>query len=150
MVLKHFALLILFCLFFSAGSARAQTAVNSDEFNQCIKENSSSQKQLERCYNDEAQRYMKKIEEFYYNVLPKIPVFKTVVGNSTPEEYFKKMLNTWKLYIKNFCDISAIVGQEYSGDPVSFNRANCLYDSTKEQLNQIGEIPYTYYSNMAN
>lgn len=149
-MIRRFFSVVCFSLAVWCGNAQAQTAVDSAEFHNCFKENQLNQSKLERCYTLEAQRYMKKIEEFYYNVLPKVERFKPLAKDGTPEDYFKKMLNTWKLYIKSYCDISAIANNEYTGDPLALTRANCLYDMTKQQLNQIGEIPYTYYSNMAN
>lgn len=133
-----------------SNSVKAQTAVDSAEYQSCVKESQYVHSKLEKCYTQEAQRYMKKIEDYYYNVLPKVPRFKPLAKDGNIEDYFKKMLNTWKLYIKSYCDISAIANNEYTGDPLALTRANCLYDMTKQQLNQIGEIPFTYYSNMAN
>ena len=149
-MLKLFFSVIVLGVSLMTGVAQAQTAVDSAEFKNCYRENQNDTAKLERCYTVEAQRFMKKIDEFYYTVLPQVPRFKALAKDITPEDYFKKMLNTWKLYVKSYCDISAIANNEYSGDPVALGRANCLYEMTKQQLNQIGEIPYTYYSNVAN
>lgn len=148
MLRLFFSLLLLTLLV--PESASAQAAKDSAEFEKCVSDNAYNARKLESCYMNEAKRYFGEIEEKYAQLskLPKIRLIREVSGN--PEEYFRKMLNAWKAYIKNYCDIYAVVYNNYSGDGLSYNRANCLYIMTKEQLNQIGEIQTTYYSNMAN
>lgn len=131
----------------------AQIAIDSDEFTRCTEKaipigDEEEEKRQEPCYIKEAQRYLKEIENVYYNELPKIERFKTLGGNVSAQEFFKRMYNTWKLYVKNYCDILAISENQYDETPLSFGRATCLYSMTKKQYEDIGNIPFTYTSTM--
>lgn len=149
-MLRLFFSFLLLNIFIFPSLAKAQAAIDSAEFTKCIEQNAYNERKLEGCYMNEAKRYFGEIEQKYVQLskLPKIRLIREVSAN--PEEFFRKTLNAWKVYIKNYCDVYAVVYDNYSGDGISFNRANCLYIMTKQQLNQIGEIQTTYYSDMAN
>ncbi len=127
----------------------AQTAVDSKTYEDCMIKAQTNERRT-KCYLDEAKRFMNEIEAKYAKLskLPKIIVIRDV--SKDPQEYFRKMLNAWKFHIKSYCDIKGVVDNNYSGDGVSYCRAECLYYQTKNQLNSVGDIELSYYSTLAN
>lgn len=125
---------IVFCfgyLFF----AHAAMADSYYDFNKCTQ----SGKSESDCYRSEARRYVKEIEAIYkkYGEDSYFDGFSVDRAQSNAEK-FRKMLNLWKMYAQNYCNLISYTFIKEEDDAVDLDK--CLYDMSVRHLNEIEAI----------
>lgn len=90
------------------------------------------------CHRSEARRYVGMIEA-KYEQYGKDSYFNQfyMENTKTNDEKFRKLMNMWKLYAQNYCNLAAYV---YKAEQVEGDRDECLYNMAIRQLSEIEGI----------
>ena len=125
---------IIFCLSFLIFANNVQADPISD-FAKCV----DGGKSETECYRSEAQRYVGKIQDMY-NQYAKDSFFDDfkVDKTQTNSEKFRKLMNMWKMYAQNYCNLVNYTSAKSGYDDEDRNK--CLYDLSVRQFHEIEAI----------
>lgn len=129
---KWCAVILGMGILFSSQSALADSI---SDFADCLQ----SGKSEADCYRSEARRYVNQIESVYEKY-GKDSFFNGYNMDKAPTnpEKFRKLMNMWKLYVQNYCNLL-----NYTYEKEGYNdedKNKCLYDLAIIQLNEIEAI----------
>ncbi len=119
-------------IIFSSGNVSADPI---NDFVACTK----SGKTEAECYRSEARRYVSQIEKLYekYGKDEYFNDYKVDKTQANPEK-FRKLMNMWKLYVQNYCNLLNYTNEKEGYTDEDKNK--CLYDLAIVQLNEIESI----------
>lgn len=129
---KLFLVVFSLGLLFFAGNAQADPI---SDFGKCI----DSGKSETECYRSEAQRFVGKIQELYERYA-KDSFFDgfRVDKTQTNSEKFRRLMNMWKMYAQNYCNLVNYTSEKSGYDDEDRNK--CLYDLAVRQFHEVEAI----------
>ena len=127
-------LFFLFCGMCFAFATDAWADPVSD-LEKCLRKGSS----YSECYRSEAMRFMGQIEKLYQKYANDAFFDNYKMNNATTNpEKFRRLLNMWKLYTQNYCNLVAYTAASIGSQEEAQNE--CLYNMTLRQLNEAESI----------
>lgn len=128
----------LFFSIFCFGFLFFATNVKADPISDFEKCTSGGKSETE-CYRSEAQRFVRQIQDIYAKYA-KDSFFNGFKVDKTQsnEEKFRKLMNMWKMYAQNYCNLVNYTSEKAAYEDEDRNK--CLYDLSLRQLNEIEAI----------